>query len=117
MDPIPDLCQPATLLSGHHSRRLFKGEWLGYPLAPDAGIGHCGHSHDPFEFSPIPEEAEIGWVTEYWKNGILELWVFEIGIVFHQSISSVLFHIIPSFQHSIFPEDWATGGISCSRSS
>ena len=55
----PDLCQPAALFSGHHSRRLFKGEWPGYPLASDAGIRHIGHTHDSFEFPKVPEEIEM----------------------------------------------------------
>ena len=59
MDSIPNLCQPATLLSGHYSRRLSEGEWLGYPLASNAGIGHFRHVYDRLEFVEIPEEAKI----------------------------------------------------------
>jgi len=45
------------------------------------------------------------------SNGILEEWVFVIGIVFHPSIGEVFFHIIPSFQHSNFPKDQTPGKI------
>jgi hypothetical protein len=60
MDSIPDLRQPIAILSGYHSRCLFKGEWLGYPVAPDAGIGHIRHTDDYFKFPSISKEAEIG---------------------------------------------------------
>jgi hypothetical protein len=49
-------------------------------------------------------------------NGILEEWNigrmdFEDRDCLSPTISSALFHIIPSFHHSIFPEDWTTGEI------
>jgi len=52
---------------------------------------------------------------EYWKNEFLRL---ELSFT-HTLIQSVSHYsiIIPSFQHSIFQEDWATGDISCNGSS
>jgi hypothetical protein len=60
MDPIPDLCQPTPLFLNYHPGCLFKGDRLGYPLAPDVGIGGIGHTHDSSEFGAISEEAKIG---------------------------------------------------------
>ena len=56
------------VIFGHHSRRLFKGEWPGYPLAPGAGIRHLRHTHDSFEFPEVSEEIEMRKGSRGFRN-------------------------------------------------